>query len=259
MKPGEEELNCVFSTTFNQLGALSTFYSVMKNGLPHGAKKQVLEMADFTDDLYEDGTLASWLYEPEKVDDLRQAIDEQMDNVHEQIKQNAQRSLDAVAIVLAHSILDVSVHGYLEVLSLASPESFVAFIEKKQVSLSQVKSNTYEQIRDEKVKEYMEKEIDRSSLLFKLDKFHEITKPTSAWMNPDYKYDRDRLVQFDKTRHDIVHQNTWTKYSLDFVKELFYWSLLNWYMLREVVKTTGLKLSQKMLFMQIQSGVHLTE
>jgi len=168
MKPGEEELNRVFWTTFNQLGTLSTFYSVMKNGLPHGAKKQVREMADFADDLYRDGTLASWLYEPQKVDDLYRAIVKQTDSVHEEIKENAQRSLDAVAIILAHSILDVSVHGYLEVLSLASPESFVPFIEKKQVSISQVKSNTYEQVRDEKVKEYMEKQIDRNSLVFKL-------------------------------------------------------------------------------------------
>ncbi len=248
MKPGEDELNRVFGMTFSQLGTLSTFYSVMLNGLPHGAKKQVLEMADFAYELYGDGTLASWLYNPEQVDTFYTLIEQQMDTVHQQIKDNAKKSLDAVAIVLAHSILDVSVYGYLEVLSLASPESFVNYIEKKKIGLSEVESKTYEQIRNEKIKEYMEKQIERSSLIFKLDKFHEIVKPTSTQINPDYKYDKEKLEQFDKTRHDIVHQNKWTSYSIDFTKESFYWSLLNWYMLREVVKKTGLKLSQENLF-----------
>lgn len=250
IKPGEDELNRVFSMTFYQFGTLSTFYSVMLGGLPHGAKKQVLDMAEFADALYEDGTLASWLYEPEKVDIYYEAIEQQLDNVHQTIKDNAKKSLDAVAIILAHSILDVSVYGYLEVLSLASPESFVNYIEKKQIGLSEVESKTYEQIRNDKIKEYMEKQIERSSLIFKLDKFHEIVKPTNTQINPDYKYDREKLEQFDKTRHDIVHQNKWTSYSIDFTKESFYWILLNWYMLREVVKKTGLKLSQEKLFMK---------
>lgn len=248
MIPGENELNRVFWMTFYQLGTLSTFYSVMLSGLPHGAKKQVINMAEFADELYEEGTLASWLYEPEKVDIFYKEIVKQMDKVHQEIKENARKSLDAAAIVLAHSILDVSVYGYLEVLSLASPESFINYIEKKQIGLSEVESKTYEQICNEKIKEYMEKQIERSSLIFKLDKFHEIVKTTNTQINPDYKYDREKLEQFDKTRHDIVHQNKWTSYSIDFTKESFYWSLLNWYMLREVVKKTGLKLSQEKLF-----------
>ncbi|MFX0200166.1 MAG: hypothetical protein ACFFCW_28940 [Candidatus Hodarchaeota archaeon] len=247
MEKGENELNRVFWMTFNQLGTLSTFYSIMLIGLPHGAKKQASYMAEFAEELYKDGTLASWLYNPEKVDIFYEAIEQQRDTIHQQIKDNARKSLDAVAIVLAHSILDVSVYGYLEVLSLASPESFVNYIEKKKIGLSEVESKTYEQIRDEKIKEYMEKQIERNSLIFKLDKFHEIVKPTNTQLNPDYEYDRDKLEQLDKTRHEIVHQNKWTSYSIDFNKEFFYWNLLNWYMLRELVKKTGLKLSQELL------------
>lgn len=245
MKPGEDELNRVCWMTISQLSSLSTFYSVMFNGLPHGAKKRVLDMAEFTDELYEDGTLASWLDQPETVDEVYQVFNAQLDNTHQRIKDNTKKSLDAVAIILAHSILDVSVYGYLEVLSLASPESFINYIEKKQISLSEVGTKKYEEICNEKIREYMEKQIERSSLIFKLDKFHEIVKPANTQINPDYKYDRERLVQFDKNRHDIIHGNNWTKYSIDFVKEVNYWLLLNVYFLREVVKKTGLKLSKE--------------
>lgn len=250
MKSGEDELTRVFSMTFNQLGTLSTFYSVMLKGLSHGAKKQVLDMAENMDILYEDGTLASWLYEPEKVDVFYEMMEEQLDKVHLRIEDNAKKSLDAVAIVLAHSILDVSVYGYLEVLSLASPESFIVYVENKQVTLSEVGSKTHDQICTEKIKEYMEKQIERSSLIYKLDKFHEIAKPTSTKLNIDYTYDRKKLVQFDETRHDIIHKNKWTSYPIDFTKESFYWNLLNWYMLKGVVKKTGLKLSPEKLFVK---------
>ena len=74
--------------------------------------------------------------------------------------------------------------------------------------------------------------------------------PTNSQINPDYKYDRERLVQFDKNRHNIIHGNSWTIYSIDFTKESFYWTLLNWYFLREVIKKTGLKLSQEMAFLK---------
>lgn len=250
IKPGEDELTHIFSLTNYQLGTLSTFYSVMSYGLPHGAKKTVLDMVEFRDMLYEDGTLAKLLYEPEKVDVFYEAMEQQLDKVHQDIKDNAKKSLDAVAIILAHSILDVSVYGYLEVLSLASPESFINYIEKKQVSLSEVESKTYEQILYEKIKEYMEKQIERSSLIFKLDKFNEIVKPTNVQINPEHKYERQKLEQFDKTRHEIVHENKWTSFSIDFAKEWFYWNLLNWYMLREVVKKTGLRLVREKLFLK---------
>ncbi|MBN2181720.1 MAG: hypothetical protein JW715_07380 [Sedimentisphaerales bacterium] len=250
IKPGEEELTHIFCLTNSQLGTLSTFYSVMSHGLPHGAKETVLDMAEFGDMLYEDGTLASFLYEPEKVDIVYQEMEKQFGKVHQNIKDNAKKSLDAVAIILAHSILDVSVYGYLEVLSLASPEYFINYIERKQISMSEVKSKEYDQLRDEKIKEYMTKQVERNSLMFKLDKFHEIVQPTNTRMNPEYKYDRQKLEQFDKTRHEIVHENKWTSFPINFTKEFFYWNLLNWYMLREVIKKTGLKLIREKLFLK---------
>ena len=92
--------------------------------------------------------------------------------------------------------------------------------------MSEVESKTYEQILYEKINEYVEKQIERNSLMFKLDKFHEIVKPTNTQINPDYKYDRKKLEQFDKTRHDIVHENKWTSFSIDFTKYLRYFSAL---------------------------------
>lgn len=245
MKPGEDELNHVFYTTLQLLGKLSTFYSIMLNGLPSGSDIQISELERTGDELYEDGMLASMLTEPEKVNEFYEILKKQKQQVHQRIKADAKKALDAAAIVYAHGILDASVYGYLEVLSLASPDSFRIYAEGKKVSLSDVKLKSYDQIYKEKIKEFMEKTVENSSLIYKLDKLHKITKPTNTNLNPEHKYEREKLVEFDKARHNIVHGNDWSSYSMDFTKEFYHWNLLNFYLLRLVVEKTGLKLSQE--------------
>ncbi len=70
MRTGEDELNRVFITTLKQLGNLSTFYSVMWNGLPHGTVAEIAELQATGDDLYARGVLATWLNDPSQVDSL---------------------------------------------------------------------------------------------------------------------------------------------------------------------------------------------
>jgi len=245
MKVGEDKLNRVFFTTFKLLGNLSIFYSVALNGLTHGTTKVTSEFEATGKELYMDGTLANWLTNPEKVDDFYRIMQEQKQQITKRIKQNAKRQLDATAIVFAHSILDASVYGYLEVLSLASPESFRIYTDKKKVSLSDVECSSYKQLHKQNIEDLMEGMIERESLIRKLDRFHEITKPSDTQMNSNHKYERKKLVEFDKARHNIIHGNDWNSYTIDFAEELSYWNLLNFYLLHLVIKKTGLKLSQE--------------
>jgi len=245
MKAGEDELNRTFWTTFKLWGKLSSFYSVMLKGLPHGADVEINELKETGEEMYKNGQLGNFLTDPSKVEDFYAIIESQMEQTHQRIKTEAKNALDAAAIVYAHGILDASAYGYLEVLSLASPKSFETYIGKRHVCLSDVGSKSYEQLYKEKIDDFMKKTVEKNSLIYKLDKLHEITKPTNTLINPSNKYDRDRLDKFDKIRHDIVHGNDWSRYSIDFIKESFYWNILNFYLLRLVVHKTGLKLSQE--------------
>jgi hypothetical protein len=245
MKTGEDELNRVFFTTLKLLGHLSTFYSTLLKGLHGGCTEQISELEATLEELHKDGSLANWLTDPGKGDEFYQILKEQKQQIYQRIQDNAKKQLDAAAIIYAHSILDASAYGYLEVLSLASPDSFRIYTEKKQVSLSDVGLKSYDQLHKEKIEEFMKKTVEYNSLIYKLDKLHEITMPTNTQMNPEHKYDRERLVKFDEARHNIVHGNDWSKYSIDFTKEFFYWNLLNFYLLRLVIEKAGLKLSQE--------------
>lgn len=247
MPAGESELNYVHWTTFQLLGKLSSFYSTLLKGLPHGVDSAMSDTKKLYKQLYEDGTLATLLKDPSKVEETYKTTEERMGQLYQKLKDDTKKALDGTAIVFAHGILDAGVYGYLEVLSLASPDSFESFIGKKQVYLTDTKSKTYDQLYKEKVKEYMEDVIEKSSLMFKLDKIHEITRPANTQMNRAVNYDRDRIDQFDVTRHKIVHGNDWGSYSIDFTKESYYWTLLNFYLLKLVAHKTGLKLSNEEL------------
>lgn len=247
MPAGESEFNYVFWTTFQLLGKLSTFYSTVLRGLPRGVDLSMEEIEITGRQLYEDGTLATFLKDPSKVEETYKTIKEHIGHVYQKLKKDTKNALDGTAIVFAHGILDESVYGYLEVLSLVSPDSFISYIGKKQVCLTDIKSKTYDQLYKEKVKEYMESVVEKNSLMFKLDKIHEITKPTNTRMNRDVNYEREKINQFDAARHNIVHGNDWSSYSIDFTQELFYWNLLNFYLARLVSQKTGLKLSNEEL------------
>jgi hypothetical protein len=247
MPAGETELNNTFLMTSQLLGKLSSFYSILLDGLSHGVDIHFSELEETGRQLYEDGTLASILTDPSKIEVFYQIIKGQREQLYHRIQTNTRKTIDGIAIVYAHGILDASVYGYLEVLSLASPDSFEIYIGKKQVCLTDVKSKTYDQLYKEKVKEYMEDVVEKRSLMFKLDKIHEITKPTNTQMNREVNYDKERINNFDKARHNIVHGNDWSSYSIDFTQELFYWHLLNFYLLRLVSHKTGLKLSNEEL------------
>lgn len=247
MPAGESEFNNTFWTTFQILGKLSTFYSTLLNGLSHGISVTISEYETINKQLYESGTLATFLKDPSKVEETYKTTQERMGQVYQKLKDDTKKALDGTALVYAHGILDASVYGYLEVLSLASPDSFKIYIGKKQVCLTDIEFKTYEQLNKEKIEEYMEDVVENSSLMFKLDKLHEITQPTNTQMNQKVKYDRERINQFNAARHNIVHGNDWGRYSIDFTQESFYWHLLNFYLARLVSQKTGLKLSSEEL------------
>lgn len=238
-------MNCAFWRTLSQLSALSTFYNIMLKGLPHGTMGHVLETEAVGEQLYKDGTLGTLLTDSKKVDEYYEMMKQQKEQLFKKMTDDAKGALDATAIVCAHGILDASVYMYLQAFSLASPESFRIYTGKKQVTLSNVESKSYEHLHAEKIREFMEGTVEKNSLIYKLDKLHEVAQPKNTQMNPDHKYDRERLVQFDKARHDIVHGNDWSSRSIDFTTEFFYWNLLNFYLLRVVAEKTGLKLSTK--------------
>lgn len=251
--PAQEELDHVFGSTFSLLGRLSTFYSVASLGLSRGADKQFRELYDMHEEMYKRGELAKFFGGSNIPKEYLDFIRDRWPKVRQNIENQTRSAIDAGCIVFAHSILDASVYGYLRVTALTSPESWQCYVDKKKVELESYKTQSYEEIRNRKIQHFLESNVERESLLYKLDLLHKIAPPKGGMrLNKDYVYDRKRLSELDDVRHKIVHGNDWSFYSLDLTNELFYWDLLNWYFLGLVANKTGLKLSPK--FFEFISG-----
>ena len=117
-----------------------------------------------------------------------------------------QTSIDASSIVLAHSIIDAAAFDYFLVIEMVAPlEDWDPFINKRQVVLENLKNRSYEDIVRQTISKYIQ-ELERKSLLEKIDKLFQICKPPAKFYPiRNYVYNRDRIEKLDSLRHDIVH------------------------------------------------------
>jgi hypothetical protein len=114
-------------------------------------------------------------------------------------------AIDASSLVFAHSIVDSNAYDYCLVTSMLEPQSWESLIDKKKIQLSEIKEQSYSEILSREVSKFI-LSLERESLLKKVDLLFSICKPPRdfAPIN-DFQYDRARLEELDKLRHEIVH------------------------------------------------------
>jgi hypothetical protein len=113
--------------------------------------------------------------------------------------------VDAASLVFAHSILDAAAFDLCRVTALIDINPWVELVSARKISLSALKTDSYETIARAQVNAYLE-DLERKSLIEKIDRLFGICKPRNG-ISPyaEYNYDRDRVVTLDKMRHDVVH------------------------------------------------------
>jgi hypothetical protein len=104
-----------------------------------------------------------------------------------------------------HSVLDAAALDFCRVTAMAAPKDWESLVEKKGISLAEAKAGNYDQLLQEKLKDYFV-QLERESLLTKADQLLARCKPEPKWspMN-NYEYDRKRMEYLDKFRHNIIH------------------------------------------------------
>ena len=114
-------------------------------------------------------------------------------------------AIDAASLIFAHSILDDVALQYCRVTSIVSPSSWEPFVAAKTVPLEKVGKEDYQTLLTAKIRDSL-KQLERESLLTKVDKVFQICRP-----KPDFKpirafsFDRSRLESLDGLRHAIIH------------------------------------------------------
>lgn len=238
----EHRLAQTLGTTVGLWSRLQRFYNIARSGLDSGVNQQILAESFLTEP--PDETLAKYWCDPDDAQEFVRVL--KSAKIRQRTLDTSQSIIDAACVVFAHGILESCVYEYLKVTAIALPEQWECYVKRKKVELTTLKNVSFEQIRSDKIDNFLKTDVKRESLLDKLDRLHRIAPPGDEVRQMPMSYDRKRLVMFDKARQRIVHGTDWSSYSFDFAKESLYWNWLNWYFSILVQTNTGLRLSTRL-------------
>ena len=120
----------------------------------------------------------------------------------DRLKTDFQMVVDAASLVFMHSAVDGAAYDLCLLSAFMRPSDWDPFIEKRQVLLSEVKEHGYDEMAKRRRDKYLA-DFERSSLLDKVDRLFQLCQPPSPT-----GFDRDRLEEIDRSRHDVVHGET---------------------------------------------------
>ena len=115
-------------------------------------------------------------------------------------------SIDASSIILAHSILDSTAFDYFRVIQLVAPlEDWEVFIQKKTITLEELKCSDYPSLFKQKINRYLV-DLERKSLMAKIDQLFKMCKPPEKYSSiRNYEFDQTKIEKVDKLRQKIIH------------------------------------------------------
>lgn len=137
-------------------------------------------------------------------DEVRQALSK---TKTQEALTSAQSFVDAASLVFAHSVLDDIASECCRISVLAGPDDWLPAVDKRKVTIEQVRQLGYEKLKTDLLKRYIE-QLAREPLMKRLDNINQRCQPVPVFKprGHEYKYDRDRIRLLDDLRHDIIHR-----------------------------------------------------
>ena len=154
----------IFGRTLSAWNAVHTFRWMGQLGLPHAANQaawqhertthQFARAAEYVDTFIGDGGRER-LVEIGFFETAAQAMTETAVSIFNFVS-------DASSLIFAHSVLDSAALDWCRVCAIAEPNDIMPYIEKKRVTLSEIKDESFVQLRDNAISDFfisLEREI----------------------------------------------------------------------------------------------------
>lgn len=125
-------------------------------------------------------------------------------------KLSVQMVLDAACLVFAHSVFDAALLECCRAAAIASPADWEQFVKERKYAIIALKEQSYESILQAAVENELQR-LSRDSAVVKVDRLLSLCRPSSDFLTSPihrsgvYSFSRERLVEIDQVRHDIVH------------------------------------------------------
>ena len=137
---------------------------------------------------------------------------------------------------------------------MAAPIDWEPRIEKRKVAFEDIRNSTIDDFRNQLINKYLE-DLERESLLKKCDVLHEQCQPKAGSISVrNYKYDRGRLEEVDRLRHEIVHGLDIGEKFRDVEDTLGYLNRTWFYFFFMLVKKYDVKIDVYYLYQKAQAG-----
>ncbi len=205
MSQAEKLFTETFLSCNSRFAVISSFRRISELGLPAATLDIYDQYLQFADELFNDPQHDSLFIDKQKAFETLGGVEALGSKMAQDQITNYKASVDAASLIFAHSVIDNAVLNYCSCSALAAPDDWEKFIEKKKVSIEEIKGLTANEILNNKVNEYIDS-LDRESLLYKADRLFQVCQPPAKF-SPihNYSYDRERILQLDEMRHEIVH------------------------------------------------------
>lgn len=208
MEESERIFTQTFLTCISRFAVICSFREIAHLGLPYATARIYGKYLQFANELFSDPQHENLFIDKEKALKAIGSADVLGTSMAQNQIKSFEASVDATSLIFAHSILDGAALGYCKASSLASPTDWEQFIEKRKVSIEEIRGLSYEEIIKNKINDYINC-LDRESLLVKIERLFQVCRPPTGF-SPihNYCYDRVRLEKLDEIRHEIVHGTT---------------------------------------------------
>ena len=196
------------SSWLSRFAVISSFREISRLGLPTATIQIYDTYLQFADELFNNPKHEKFFIDKQKAYETLGGVEALGSKIAQSQISNFKASVDAASLIFSHSIIDNATFNYCRCCALVNPTDWGKFVEEKKVSIKDIKGLSEAQILANKVNEYISS-LERKSLLLKADRLFQVCQPQPDF-DPinDYAYDRDRLLQLDEMRHEIVHKSS---------------------------------------------------
>jgi len=204
LSPPERLFNDVMARCYDRWRFVLSFRITSKASMAAAAKQIEADKVAYVANMLSDPEFEKILIDKEKFFEANPP-EKIVDEMTAQTIAEMGLMMNAASLVFVHSVLDAAALDFCRVTAMAAPKDWESIVEKKGISLAEAKAANYDQLLEQKLKDYFA-QLEYQGLLTKADLLLARCKPEPKWspMN-DYLYDRDRLESLDDFRHNIIH------------------------------------------------------
>lgn len=242
----EDHLSKIIGLSFKRWSSIANLRNIAKIGLEQADPIVQKKSKNFVDVFLSSQDLRTEMVsDGEDPDELAEGLPEKITKSN---KQRFERSIDATSLIFGHSMLDYSTFEYCKITYHLNQEYWLNKIQNQKISISDLQKKSKDEIIEKKISEYFES-FERESLVTKIDSIFAVCSP-DANFDPldDYKYDRSKILEIDRKRHDIIHSNKELEEIDINENDIYYFQFTDLYLFVMLKETFGLEINKYKMF-----------